>query len=335
MSRELRDRLEALPEPDPAAIDRMWVRFLTTQALEPRRRRRRRIAGAMTVVALAATAVLWFTAPEPPRRMDLGVAVTPEHHEWSPEIRLEALGEGAVSGVSRDATIQWSSGTVRVEVEPHTGTQLTVVTKEAHVRVVGTRFDVQRDGLGSTITVDHGRVAVQCGDGWHGDLTAGQHHTCLPLTPAELLGRATALLDDGRGDEVSATLDRGLALADGPVRGELLARRMRLRASEGDVDGALADATAYLASPSGRDDEVRRFAGWLALEHRGCAAATSWLVELHAAGSVTETVLLAECLAESEPERARQMLVQVRPALQGDWQDRADAALERVLEVLR
>ncbi|MEM6927844.1 MAG: hypothetical protein AAF602_13010, partial [Myxococcota bacterium] len=167
---------------------------------------------------------------------------------------------------------------------------------------------------------------------WHGHLTSGARHTCLPLTAAELLGRASALEAEGRDDEVGATLDRGLALAEGPVRGELLARRMRLRVMADDVDGALADATAYLASPSGRDVEIRRFAGWLALEHRGCAVAMPWLSELHARGSVEDTVLLAECLATTEPARARQMLIRALPELSAPWSTRAAASLAALPE---
>ncbi|MEM6931910.1 MAG: FecR domain-containing protein, partial [Myxococcota bacterium] len=162
---ELRQRLEAMPEPDPSAVDRLWVRFQTTQALEGRRRRQRWVAGGGVLAFAAAAVGLWLTAPELPREQDLSARVTPSAHEWSPWIHLEALGEGSIAGTSRDATVDWTSGTVRVSVEPNTDTSLSVVTKEAHVHVVGTKFDVHRDALGSTVSVEHGRVAVECGDG--------------------------------------------------------------------------------------------------------------------------------------------------------------------------
>jgi len=327
---DLRERLEALPEPELDAVDRLWVRFQTTQALEPRRRRRRWLVASSLAVAAAAALVGWAIAPETPRHADLSARVTPETLAWSPQIQLEALGTGEIAGTSRDATIRWDSGTVRVRVEPHSGTRLAVQTPEARVEVVGTKFDVTRDPLGSTVTVDRGRVRVTCGDGWAGDLGAGQRHTCLPLTADELLGRVTALEEAGRTEPIDETLERGLALAQGPVRGELLARRMRRRAVQGDIDGALADARAYLASPSGRDDEIRRFAGWLALEHRGCAVARPWLAELHARGSAQESVLLAECLASTDPERARNMLTQALPALDPAWRARALEGLRKV-----
>ncbi|MEN0065979.1 MAG: FecR domain-containing protein [Myxococcota bacterium] len=330
----LRERLEALPEPDPAAVDRMWVRFLTTQAQEPRRRRQRWITRGALALAAAALVTLWATAPESPRSETLTAQVLPENHRWSDQIQLETLGAGVISGTSRNATIDWESGTVHVEVEPNANTDVTVVTKEARVKVVGTKFDVRRDALGSTIMVQRGQVDVHCGDGWQGKLGIGEEHTCLPTTASELLGRASALEAEGQTQAIGPTLDRGLALAEGPVRGELLARRMRLRAGKGDVDGALADATAYLASPSGRDTEILRFAGWLSLEYKGCAEARPWLDKLHAKGSAQDTVLLAECLAATDPERARQMLIMAMPTLDGEWSARAAADLANLRKVL-
>ena len=251
-------------------------------------------------------------------------------HAWGPHVRLETTGRGQLEGQDRDATLRWSAGTVRVEVEPHTQTRFAVTTEEALVQVVGTVFQVRRDVLGSTVGVDRGEVDVRCADGSAHRLTAGEAHTCPPVTAAGLLGRADALQDVGSRDAVAQSLDRGIALTEGPILGELLARRMRLHAAEGRIDAALSDAHAYLDADSGRALEVQRFAGWLALEQRGCAAAVPWLESLHAAAPGVDSVLLAECVAPTDAERARATLDAASPHLDAEWSQRA-ARLEPLL----
>jgi len=319
-----RDELLRLGEPDLAAVDRVWARFRHTRARPTRARRRAVFLGALALAASALVAV-WATRPETPRTLAIAATPSPAPHTWSEQVAFVAHGEGTASGTSRDVRVDWTSGTVRVEVTPHTGTSLAVVTPEALVEVVGTAFTVDRGALGTTVTVDHGAVRVACEDGWKGLLEPGTEHTCLPVTAAGFLARAEALLDaGGSADDVLDTLHRGLRLAgDGPVRGELLARRMHLRAATGDVEGALSDATGYLASPSGRTTDVERFAAWLALAERGCDAALPWLDRLNAVGSAPDAVLLAECVAAEDPERARDLVAAALPALDAPWTARA------------
>ena len=208
--------------------------------------------------------------------------------------------------------MSWEAGTLRAEVEPHTGTGLSVLTEEARVDVVGTVFSVRRDALGVTTWVERGRVAVACTEGWAGELEPDDGpHTCLPVRPALLLGRADALLDAGApSEEVLEALDLGLerAAEGSAVMGELLARRLEVLGSTERIDEALADADAYLALGGSRAIEVRRFAGWLALAQRGCEVALPYLEPLSGAGEPQDRILLAECLVSTEPGRARALL---------------------------
>lgn len=330
-----RHELRRLEEPDPRAVERVWTRFEQTRAARRWPTKLHFGLGALGVAGAAAAALALVSWPESARSLRVDSIAT-ESHSWSPQVQLEMQGRGSVAGTDRDVTIEWLSGTLDIEVEPRTGTQLQVVTDEARVEVIGTVLSVTRDATGVRVGVDKGRIRVTCRDGWAGELTPeNPPHTCLPVTPAGLLARADALVDRGvDGATVLATLDRGvdLATAGSPVMGELLVRRMRQRATL-DVDGALEDAERYLATDAAdRATEVRRFAGWLALSERGCDAAETWLTELHEAGSVEETVLLAECIAAREPDRARRMLLSALPALDGEWSARATQDLAAMME---
>lgn len=332
MSDNLRQELDKLGEPDLEAVDRIWARYTTTRALEPRRRRRRIAGGVVALAAAAALTALWASAEEPERSVDLASPVTPVAHDWGRNVSLQAVGQGTMTGTDADSVLEWSTGTVQVEVTPKTNTRMAVVTEEARVEVIGTVFQVRRDALGSTVGVDRGEVAVHCKDGTQIDLTAGQSHTCLPVTAAGLLGRAEELNASGRrGTELAKTLDRGIAVASGgPVLGELLWRRIEINYAEGDLDAVLADAERYLSHDSGQSMEVSKRAAYLAHRNRDCARAIPWLQRLHAQGSALDSVMLAECLAPTDPERARELVHHALPALDEAGSERA----QRVLNAL-
>lgn len=305
--------LKRLPEPDPRAPDRIWRRFRDTRATA-RYSRSQRWGFAIPIAALggaaAAALALWPATPEPQRVVALDTAGI---HPWSAQVQLELDGHGVATGTDRDVVVQWESGTLAVDVVPNSGTSLSVVTEEAVIRVVGTAFEVRRDPLGVTTTVEHGRVAVSCEDGWTGELThEGGPHTCLPTRPGALLGRAEFLTAEGAPTEtLLETLDLGLARAvpGSAVEGELLARRVRARADRGEVGAALEDADRYLtAEPRSRADEVLQTAARLALTVRGCADAVLYLRRLEATGSAEDRILLASCLATDDPARARALV---------------------------
>ena len=173
--------------------------------------------------------------------------------------------------------IEWTAGTLMVDVTPNRGVDLEVWTEEAVVRVVGTVFTVERDSLGVTVTTALGEVEVECVDGWSGSLTAGLGHTCLPVRASRLLPRLD-LLERSGADAATRirTLDWGLEVAGSgdPMRAELLVRRASLLAAEGRGEEALADAEAYLASEHAtRAPDVRRFAAELAVSLGECGRA--------------------------------------------------------------
>lgn len=320
---DVRDLMKELPEPDPGGPDRVWSRFRRT-------RQRQRITRFWPVVpvALAAAAALFLRTGDTPRALELTAEGTQALH-WSDQVQLEFAGRGTVSGTDRQAIVNWEQGRIAVQVTPKTGTELEIRTEEGVIRVIGTAFTVTRDRLGVSVDVSHGTVAVDCADGWSGRLTSDTGgHTCLPLRPALLLGRADALADQGAPLATRLlTLDRGVAAADpdSSVHTELLVRRMHTRAASGDRAGALADADAALAgADTGRSVEIRRFASRLSL-YASCDAARPYLAPLATTGNAEDAVLLAECTAD--PAAARALLEQALPQLDGTWKARAKTAL--------
>ncbi|MFH1463350.1 MAG: FecR domain-containing protein, partial [Pseudomonadota bacterium] len=115
---------------------------------------------------LAAAAVTLVLALPDPMAEPVRAALVPsadlQSLSPSPEVALAYQGAGQLEGTRQAPRIQWESGTVHVEVEPDQGIQLSLVTREAEVQVVGTAFSVTRDALGSRVEVDHGRVRVTC-----------------------------------------------------------------------------------------------------------------------------------------------------------------------------
>lgn len=329
---DVRDTLRQLPEPDPEGEERVWQRFQATRRARPASRRWV-WAGLGLGAAVAAVASLVLLTPEGSHTVVLASESTASH-DWSPQVDLSFEGQGEIAGTGKNAEIHWRSGTVTAEVEPNSGTHLTVITDEARVEVVGTVFSVTRDRLGVTTEVQKGKVAVLCTDGWEGLVTAETGpHTCLPTRPALLLGRADALLDQGAEPRVlMQTLDAGLAAAerDSAVASELLVRRMHAFGDQGSLDGVLKDAEAYLAGPGSRRTEVQRYAAYQALQARDCKTALPYLSALEIAGTPQDRVLLAECLTDTQPSRSRALLEDALPHLDASWQDRARRTLERV-----
>lgn len=273
--------LQLLPDPDPRGERRILRRFARTRA-----ERRHRVVHGLSLASLAlAVAVLaWVIWPAGPRTLSVaGGPETAERILWSDQVDLTVAGSGDIGGTEDDVVVDWRHGLVRVDVEE--GAQLAIQTDEGRVESQGPAKGVRvlRDALGFTTTVEEGSVRVACADGARHVVASGtgpsQPWTCWPTSPARLLGRADALEDRGAPrDKVRATLDHALTGWDGhdegAVWGELLVRRMHVRAELGDVSGALADADAYVGFFGARKADVHRFAGALAVEATAdCAAA--------------------------------------------------------------
>lgn len=237
--------LKAVPGPSVGAAARVRRR-LAAPTPPPQRSRWVLPIGGLALVAAAA--VLWMVVPaeQQVEARDLGAEAVVQ---LTPEVVLEVDGEGAVQRTPRRApVVEWRAGAIDVEVEPEQGIEFVVRTPEADVTVLGTRFEVDRSALGTRVTVERGKVAVDCVEGERTELVAGQSVTCLPVRPAQLLGRARALMADGAAEAtVQESVRRGLAEAQGAVRAELLIVQLELAIVGGRHREALEIGRLYLS----------------------------------------------------------------------------------------
>ena len=257
-------RLRDATEPTPEACERLATSFSgrSTHARlaklpEPRGTIRlplpRRSTWVLLPIALVAT-IVWAIWPSPPvsARLDATEDTT---LALTPEVQLTFSGTGVADGTRAAPRIRWDVGELHVTVE--SGIALVVETAEGTASVHGTRFDVVRDALGTTVTVHEGVVAVSCGR----DLAAGDTVTCLPLRPAGLLARARALRS---GDDALAAVRAGLTMTSpgDSVRGELLAMLVHLLGERGDQAGVRANAELYVAEGhAARREQMERLIG--------------------------------------------------------------------------
>ena len=305
----VRSLLAELPSTPPGAEARIRARLAERSGGSVRWSHR---VGGVAVVALAAALLLWLRAPVAPLTEALHAPAwrtdQPTEH-----VSLTYLGEGELGGTAVQPRIEWRAGTVQVEVEPNQGIALSVQTREALVRVIGTGFSVGRSALGTAVRVSHGRVSVDCKDGTSILLGAGEHQLCLPTSAAGLLGRARALAEQGAAPEdVRAAAERGLAAGpDAAVRGELEFAQMEAYAAEQRWVEAYDLAGLALASGGGaRAAELLHLHAWYGMQAYGCESVTTELRTMHSAGqaSAFEQVTLAGCVSASEPELARGLL---------------------------
>lgn len=277
-----------------------WPSDRSTQALHSRlrgRRSRRAIVGPVLIAAGLAAALL-LGRRDPP-------ATLPLDH-----VALQMDGQGRVGGTRAHPEITWLDGTLAVEVEPDRGVHLVVSTPEARVEVVGTRFTVDRRALATTVQVTHGTVALRCSGGPEATLT-GAAATCLPEAPADLLIRLATLTQTGAGAaERLATADRGLsvAAADSPLRPELLAYRVKALIDQGTITEALSAAEAYLSTGhEARRAALLSFVARTRYSEARCEARAALERAAAELPAGPEHLMLAACIVDQEPARARQL----------------------------
>ncbi len=207
------------------------------------------------------------------------------------QVKMQVAGTGEARGDVQAMEIDWKQGDLSVEVEPNQGVQLSVITDEGSVRVVGTGFDVRRNALGTLVTVRHGKVSVDCTLGQHFLLTAEQSATCLPVTAAGALGRARQLEGTAEAAVLLPELEAALARPDatGAVASELAAMRTTALLSLGRTEEALQVAEAALAADGGtRAVELHRVAARLRLRRQDCTGALPHLLALQAENALSE-----------------------------------------------
>ncbi len=316
-SRALLAQLEA---PDTLSEQRLVARIVDIPSAEPRRSAMPwgltagRLALACTGVAGLAIAVVFGPGDTTPEQLDTHLVQQAEPIDLAPMpgVRLAYQGGyGELGGTTRSPEIDWISGELAVEVEPNRGIQLSVHTQEATVRVVGTRFTVNREDAHTVVAVQRGKVEVTCADGEQVMLTNYQQHACESRSPSRLVFRAARLRDRGAApDKVLGVVERGLGLA---AEGEaawshLQVLRMLTLADMGDEAQALEAATSYLdAEHARRRDEVLRLAMDLSEEPCGLAMEHSAMLQADNAPPA-DLVTLSDCLANDQPERARALL---------------------------
>jgi hypothetical protein len=292
--------LSSLPDPDSRAIARARADARALAGEPPRASFVPKLAAtvALACVALVAWQLATVDEPAPPA---VALELTPSAGPIpaGPGVVLTSNGVGAVSGTEKNVVIEWQSGDLGVSVEHGAGIALTVHTREADVRVVGTVFEVDRDVRGTRVRVTRGKVAVQCGGGGDSFLVVpGMDVTCMPLSGAGNLASARSLVAEGAAaDEVVAAIDRGLGFstAGDPVRDELQALRIETLAGSGQRDEAIAAARAFLATEATlRRAEVARILLRLEYETEGCDA-VSPLVVRELAASAEDAPLLRAC----------------------------------------
>ena len=200
--------------------------------------------GAALVVAVVLLTGVWVAADPPPRAL--------RSSDWTDAVLASGVhatfrGEGRVRGQGTPA-ITWRSGVIEISVDPDGGHRVTIETMEADVVVVGTLLKVERDALGTRVEVSHGTVEVTCSGSDAERIGGGQSRSCPPTTAAGMLGRARALQDHGASSErVLEAITGGLALAEGPISGELRAFRIQHLLLIGEDRRAQAYIDQYLA----------------------------------------------------------------------------------------
>lgn len=229
-------------------------------------------------VACAAIALLWWNteelddlrnqpvaivqAPEPLPERELSATDNPALVLPVRGLELLVQGKGTLGGTHAAPVLSWRVGALDVEVDPIEHIGLIVRTEEAEARVVGTGFTVERDLLGTRISVRHGKVAVTCVGAQTRLVGADEEANCLPVTPAGLLGRARTISQGGGpiDDVLKATRD-GLAACEqqDAVWGELVYLRMSTLMRAARLDEAASAAQDYIASGQlpRRDDALR------------------------------------------------------------------------------
>lgn len=256
--------LKKLPGPQAGAAARVRARLA-----QPRPSRVWIGGVAMAAAALVALGVgLWPSEPAP-LQQELAAA---GELQASDTLRLRWQGQGALSGDEAAPRVQWDKGALHLDLEPDQGVDLQVRTREASVAVLGTVFDVERDALGTRVSVERGKVRVDCERGADPVLTAGQSHTCAPVSAAAMVGRLKALGPVARA-QIDAEVQGALELPDahGAVRSELLALRLEAAFRDQDWAAVQRDALAYLEIGGPRQAEIREIAVQLAGREGDCA----------------------------------------------------------------
>jgi hypothetical protein len=232
--------------------------------------------------------------------------------EASEHVQLGFSGQGSAQVEGKVHDIDWKQGRLSVSVTPSQEIDLTVRTPEANILVVGTVFEVQRNTLGTTISVERGTVSVQCGQRTARQLTTGEKQTCLPTTAVGLLNRAQDLKRASPDDAVAA-IAMGLELVDASSTDfdDLHYRAAEIHYEAGRPEAALESARSALSGGDGTyTAEAHSIAAHQALTLGSCSDALPhliWMTE-HDHAEAQDLAVLAQCVSDTDPGAALRWL---------------------------
>lgn len=304
---------------------RLRTRLRARQASHPRLRWV--LGGAVVASCLAA----WWMAPASDPAL-VSLDEMPDH------VQLRFEGEGSIGGTTQSPHLTWEHGTAHVEVEPNQGVTFTVSTEEARVRVIGTAFDVHREHFATDVVVDHGRVAVACTGQTEQTITDGERIQCLPSDLPTLLRRVAALTRaPAPAQERLATLDHAVPMAPpgSSAHGELLAHRVQaLQDLERPAEALDAAATYIGEGHAARRPELLTYLVHGRFETARCDARDLLEQAADELPPGPEWLLLASCLADAQPARARRLVDAVPPSGDdGPWDQLAQQLRDALPEV--
>jgi len=282
-----------------------------------------RLVFAGGMVAAAAALLLTLLPATPDNLLDpvgpvaLGEQALPVDVALPEGISISGEGQGVLSGTSGDRAVALESGRMRFEVTPNAGLHLQVNTSEGTATVLGTVFDVDRGALGTTVSVERGKVQVDCEGREAVYVTAGKSETC--YSAQGYLDHGRALQKAGEAPEVvlDAIASAGAVDAEPAFRAELEVLRIdslsRLSRHDEVLTGAesfLADDMLVGAAGEHRPAEMRRLAARAAAQVGGCERAMPWLDALRSGAEAegADLVQYATCVGKSDPDAARAAL---------------------------
>lgn len=276
----LRDRLQAGASITPLINELPKPTFSATHRVRTRLRKpapSRAWVGGLVLASGALVALGSTQLPQDPAPLAQPLARAGQA-EITPDLQASWQGSGRITGTEEAPIVHWDKGSLHLELTPNQGVDLQVRTREASVLVLGTVFDVDRDVLGTTVSVTRGSVQVNCTQGPSAPLNAGEQHTCLPVSAAASASRLQSLqIQDSqtRRDEIARAMT--LDDAQGDVLSELLALRLELNAQDQDWSAVQLDALAYLEIGGPREVEIRTLAAQLQQRAGDCTGVRALL----------------------------------------------------------
>lgn len=271
---------------------------------------------ALAAAAALLTFALWPGADPEPDTLVLGTGEV----ALDDGVLAEVSGRGTAAAAPTGTTVSWVEGSITLDVDPNrvgkADREVRIETEEAVVRVLGTVLTVDRGPFGTEVSVERGVVETTCQGqpGTPEEVRAGERTLCL-RSAGTGIGYLLLLERQGAAPEQRlAVIERALS-----HEGGLAESHRRLNEERIDVLLELGrhQEAIGVTSTLPKQERIGRLslgAQDAMMAGRCGEAAEPWLVALSEAGEVTGTLLLVQCLAESDPARAKALLKAINRA---------------------